>query len=242
MDSSDDSKESFIKHVFYFNDKSKADLLNLTQYSLISIVPIVMLNKLISKFVPEANEEKGSLEISAEILLQVFVMMFGLYMINRFITYFPTYSGVEYANINVIYIVLAALMITISLQTRLGEKTNILVERITELWEGKPAKNAKNTKNNKNNNNVKVSQPISGQQNMSSQSMNQSAMNQAMYSDGTSINSLPNGDMQQLPNYNNMHQPDNTPLVNAQTPSMEGFGNQIMAANEVLGGSFGSSW
>lgn len=245
MDSSDDSKESFIKHVFYFNDQSKADLLNLTQYSLISIVPIVLLNKLIAKFVPEADENKGSLEISAEILLQIFVMLFGLFMINRFITYFPTYSGAEYAQCNVIYMVLAILMITISLQTRLGEKTNILVERITELWEGKPAKNAKNNKNNKNNNNnVKVSQPISGQTNMSSQAMNQSAMNQSMYSDGTSINSLPNnGDMQQLPNYNNMHQQDNTPLVNAASPSMEGFGgNQIMAANEVLGGSFGSSW
>jgi len=240
MDSSDDSKESFIKHVFYFNDKSKADVLNLMQYSFISIIPIVLLNKLISKFVPEADETKGSLEVSAEILLQIFVMMFGIYMINRFITFFPTYSGAEYANFNVVSIVIVILMITISLQTRLGEKFNILVERITELWEGKPAKNAKNAKNNKTNNNVKVSQPISGTHN---QAMNQSAMNQAMYSDGTSINSLPNaGDSQQLPNYNNMHQQDNTPLVNAATPSMEGFGNQIMAANEVLGGSFGSSW
>ena len=148
MDSSDDSKESFIQHVFYFNDKSKADLLNLTQYSLISIVPIVLLNKLIAKFVPEADENKGSLEISAEILLQIFVMLFGLFMINRFITYFPTYSGTEYAQGNIIFMILGVLMITISLQTRLGEKTNILVERITELWEGKPAKNAKNNKNN----------------------------------------------------------------------------------------------
>lgn len=243
MDSSDDSKESFIKHVFYFNDKSKADLLNLMQYSFISVIPIVLLNKLIAKFVPEADETKGSLEVSAEIVLQIFVMMFGIYMINRFITYFPTYSGAEYANFNIVSIVIVMLMITISLQTRLGEKFNILVERITELWEGKTSdnKNKKNNKNNKTNNNVKVSQPISGQQNMmSSQAM---TMNQAMYSDGTSINSLPNGDTQQLPNYNNMHQQDNTPLVNAQTPGMEGFGgNQIMAANEVLGGSFGSSW
>ena len=59
-------------------------------------------------------------------------------------------------------------------------------------------------------------------------------------SDGTSINSLPNGDAQQLPNYNKMHQQDNTPLVNAQTPGMEGF--LPMAANEAIGGSFGSSW
>ena len=183
MDSSDDSKESFIKHVFYFNDKSKADLLNLMQYSFISIIPIVLLNKLIAKFVPEADETKGSLEVSAEILLQIFVMMFGIYMINRFITFFPTYSGAEYANFNVVSIVIVILMITISLQTRLGEKFNILVERITEMWEGKPAKNTKNTKNNKTNNNVKLTQPISGQgpTNMSCQSMNQSAMNQAMY-------------------------------------------------------------
>ena len=78
-------------------------------------------------------------------------------------------------------------------------------------------------------------------------------MQQAMYTDGTSINTLPTSDMsnggsqntlapQQLPNYNNMYEKDDTPLVNAATPGgQEGF-NEPMAANSVLGGGFGSSW
>ena len=101
--------------------------------------------------------------------------------------------------------------------------------------------NTNNTGRNNNKNNVKVTQPISGQ------TTNQGAINQSIYSDGTSINSLPitqNTTVapQQLPNYNNMYQQDTTPLVNAATPGMtEGF-NEPMAANSVLGGGFGASW
>jgi hypothetical protein len=48
---------------------------------------------------------------------------------------------------------------------------------------------------------------------------------------------------QQLPNYNEMYQHDPTPLVGAATPGQtEGFNNEPMAANSVLGGGFGSSW
>lgn len=249
MDSSDDSKESFFKHVFYFNDKTKSEILNIVQYSFIGVIPIIIINKLISKYIPEADDNKGSLEIVAEVVIQILVMFFSLFMINRLVTYFPTYSGVSYPDYSVTNIILIVFMITLSLQTRLGEKVNILYERIVELWEGKS-----NKKDNKNSR-VKVSQPISGQQNMSNQSMNQqmnqmsnnsmnqNAMNQAMYSDSTSINSLPmNNDTQQLPNYNNMYQKDNNPLLNAASPGMENFGSEIMPANSVLGGSFGSSW
>jgi len=240
MDTSDDSKKSFIKHVFNFDDDSKSDILNIIQYAIIAIIPVVILNKTIGKYVPEADDNKSSLEVSAEILIQIIVTFIGLLIIHRVITYVPTYSGVKYADFNIVYIILAILMITLSLQTKVGEKVTILVERIVELWEGKP--NKKKSKNGKNPN-VKVSQPISGQ--ITNQSMGQSAMNQAMYSDGTSINSLPTGDSetQQMPNYNNMYRQDTTPLVNAATPGMaEGFMNEPMAANSVLGGGFGSSW
>jgi hypothetical protein len=232
MDSSDDSKESFMKHVFYFNDKSKSDLLNMVQYSFIGVLPIIIINKLISKYIPEADDSKGSLEISAEVIIQILVMFFGLYMINRFITYFPTYSGENYIDYNITTTILSILMITLSLQTRLGEKVNILYERVTELWEGKST-SKKNPK-------VKVTQPISGQLLPSSQTSNQNAMNQSLYTDSTSISALPTNT--QMPNYNNMYQKDNTPLVGAATPNMEGYENEIQPANSVLGGSFGSSW
>ena len=131
-------------------------------------------------------------------------------------------------------------MITMSLQTKLGDKVNILVDRVMELWNGKTDKKTKNNKNS----NVKVSQPISGQQ------INNPVMSQSMYTDGTAISSLPSDDSsntstpsQQYPNYNNMYSQDTTPLVAAATPGgmAEGF-SEPMAANSVLGGSFGSSW
>jgi hypothetical protein len=43
MDSTDDSKKNFFKHVFNFDDDSKSELLNIIQYALISIIPVIVL-------------------------------------------------------------------------------------------------------------------------------------------------------------------------------------------------------
>ena len=251
MDISDDSKKNFFKHVLNFNDDSKSDMLNICQYSIIALIPVVLLNKVMQKYVPEAEDTKSSLEVLAEIIIQIFGMFFGLLMVHRIITFVPTYSGVNYPDFNIVFIILAVLMITLSLQTKLGEKVSILVERINELWNGKTNAKTKTVTVNGKQVTVKVSQPISGQnqeQGQYSQSMNQSAMNQAMYADGTSISSLPTDTSmpaQQMPNYNNMYKETTTPLVNAATPSMrgsEGFASsEPMAANSVLGGAFGGS-
>ena len=143
MDSSDDSNKSFFKHVFNFDDDSKSDILNIIQYALIAIIPVVILNKSIGKYVPESDDKKSSLEISAEIIIQVIVTFMGLLIIHRTITFIPTYSGAKYPEFHIIYIVLAILMIAMSLQTKLGEKVGILVDRVMELWDGKSDKKKK---------------------------------------------------------------------------------------------------
>jgi len=243
MDSSDDSNKNFFKHVFNFDDDSKSDIINIIQYALIAIIPVVILNKTIGKYVPEADDKKGSLEIVAEVIIQVIVTFLGLLIIHRIITFIPTYSNVKYAEFHITHIILVVLMITMSLQTKIGEKITILTERIMELWNGKTDKKKKNGKNN-----VKVSQPISGQ------SILNAAVPPSLYSDGTAISSLPTSDAiygnentiqpQQLPNYNAMYRQDTTPLVGAATPgvSQESFGP--VAASEFLGGggSLGSAW
>jgi hypothetical protein len=238
MDNSDESK-SFFKHVFNFDDDSKSEILNILQYSVIAIIPIVILNKTMQKYVPEADENKSSLEVSAEVLIQIILMFMGLLIIHRIITYVPTYSGAKYPEFHIVYIILAILIITMSLQTKLGEKVSILVDRVTELWDGRPDTKKKVGKNGSGT--VKVSQPISGQQPMGG------------YTEGTAISSLPTIDNtqsikntmqpQQLPNYDAMYRQDTTPLVGAATPGItEGF-NEPMAANAVLGGSGGwGSW
>ena len=244
MDSSDDSNKNFFKHVFNFDDDSKSEILNIIQYALIAIIPVVTLNKTIGKYVPEADDKKSSLEVVAEIVIQVIVTFMGLLIIHRIITFIPTYSATKYPDFHIVFNILAVLMITMSLQTKLGEKVSILSERIMELWNG----TSNNKKKNGKNGNVKVSQPISGQ--ITGQQMMNPAAQQALYNDGTSISSLPTNDVsygnestQQLPNYNAMYRQDTTPLVGAATPGgQEAFSGPVAASEFLGGGSFGSSW
>ena len=221
-------KPSFFKHVFNFDRESKATMLNIIQYSVLALIPVVIFNKLMQRFVPEADEDKSSLEIVSEVLAQVIVMFLVILIIHRIITYIPTYSEEKYADFSVTNIILAMLVIVLSLQTKLGEKVSILVDRIIALWEGpKDTKNGKKGKGN-----VKVSQPIS---------QNQAAMSQSLNSMGsTSISQLPI--TQQIPNYDQMYQQDTTPLVGAASPGVESFDNGPAPANSIGGGAFGSAF
>ena len=217
-------KPGFFKHVFNFNDDSKSEMMNIVQYAVLALIPVIILNKAMQKYVPEADEDKGNFELLAEIIGQIIVMFLGILIIHRIITYIPTYSGEKYLDFSVTNIILAMLVIVLSLQTKLGEKVSMIVDRVMEVWEG--PKDTK--KGKKGQGNVKVSQPIS--QNSSVQSLG-----------STSISSLPQQQStQQLPDYNSMHQQDSTPLIGAATPGMESFGP--MAANDALGGSFGSAF
>jgi hypothetical protein len=132
------SNKSFLSHVFSTTEESKAEILNIVQYSLMGIIPIVILNKLIQRFIPEADPDKSSLELLAEIFIQITVMFCGIVIIHRMITYFPTYSGFKYENLALTNIILAFLIIVLSLQTKLGIKVGILYDNVLELWEGSP--------------------------------------------------------------------------------------------------------
>jgi hypothetical protein len=140
------NQNTFINHVFNTSDEGKAEVLNVIQYSLSAILPVVLLNKTIQKFVPEADIEKSSLELLAEIFIQIVVMFIGIVLIHRVITYFPTYSGYKYEAFNLTTVILAFLVIVLSLQTKLGIKVNILVDRVLELWNGPGAEKKKGRK------------------------------------------------------------------------------------------------
>ena len=238
------SATSFFKHVFNFDEDSKGDVFNIIQYSMLSIVPVVILNKTMQKYVPEADDHKGSAEILAEIVIQIVGMFFGILLIHRINTYIPTYSGVEYPEFNIIFIILAVLLILLSLQTKLGEKVSILFDRVTELWEGKKKPSQNNSKTN--NTVVNVSQPIS-QGILNNQQYSNNSGSSQTFSDGTDISQLPivqgnqqSQDMtQKIPNYDNMYKQQPNQLQNASNP-VDNQTNGIMAASDALGGGFGS--
>ena len=81
--------------------------------------------------------DKGSFEVTAEIMAQVIIMFIGILIIHKIITYIPTYSKTSYSEFNVTSIILAFLVIVLSLQTKLGEKANLLYERIKSSIDGK---------------------------------------------------------------------------------------------------------
>jgi hypothetical protein len=224
-------KPGFFKHVFNFDDDSKTELMNIVQYAILALIPVVILNKTMQRFVPEADDEKGNFEILAEIVGQVVVMFMGILLIHRIITFIPTYSGEKYGDFAITNIILAVLVIILSLQTKLGEKVSIIVDRVMEMWEG-PKDDKKGKKSNKGQASVKVSQPIVQGQN---------AMNQSLNSMGTtSINTLPIAQptTQALPDYNNMAHQEMNSGMNMGMAS-ESF--EPMAAN-AGGSSFGGAF
>ena len=133
------SKKTFLSHVFSTTEEGKAELLNVIQYTVLAIIPIVILNKTIQKIIPEANPEKSSLEITFEIIAQLIIIFIGIVIIHRIITFIPTYSGFKYDSLILTSVILAFLVIVLSIQTKVGIKTSILVDRLGELWNGPEA-------------------------------------------------------------------------------------------------------
>ena len=93
---------------------------------------------MMNKYVAPSNLNKSSLELVIEILAQLITLFFGLFFIHRIITFVPTYSGESYPKVDIVYIVLSVMVTTMSLQTKSGEKMNVLSKRVIELWSGVP--------------------------------------------------------------------------------------------------------
>jgi hypothetical protein len=148
QDTKEQLKKSFFNHVFSTTEEDKSELLNIIQYSTFGIIPIIILNKIIQKIIPDADAEKSSLEITIEIFIQLVFMFCGIVFIHRIITYFPTYSGYKYENLVLINVILAFLVIILSIQTKMGIKVNILVDRLYDLWEGTTDKAGSNVRKN----------------------------------------------------------------------------------------------
>jgi len=129
-------RKTFFTHVFDMSQEANGEIMNVTQYAILGIIPVLVLNKLIQRFAPEADPDSSSVELLVEVLLQVVVMFVGIIFIHRIITYVPTYSGFRYEHLTLTNVVLAFLIIVLSLQTKLGIKVNILYDRLMDMWNG----------------------------------------------------------------------------------------------------------
>ena len=231
--------KGFIQHMTNFNDETKSDLLNVAQYSLLILVPIVILNKLMGRFVPDVDENKGSLEISAEVVGQLLVLLFAFYFINRLVTYVKPYSGVAYGDLNMITLGFTFVVVVLSFQTQIAEKAEILYGRVVELWTGEPYNQSDEHMPEPS---VRITQPITqsvpthqasradyiGTHNQMTSDNEPSVSMANIRHESTLISDLPPSPPQHHQSQPQQSQP--------QQPNFDSMYQEPMAANDALGG------
>jgi hypothetical protein len=151
----------FFKQVFKLNEDAQGEVLNMMQYVAIGFIPAIIVIYVIRYYVPDPDDDKGSLTILAEIFAQTFGMLLGIYFIHRMIIYFPTYSGIKYERFHIINILMVFVMILFSIKTKLGEKAQILVERAVDMWSGNGSSKTQQSQG-QGQSQVRVTQPITG--------------------------------------------------------------------------------
>lgn len=208
-------KPTFLSHVFSTSDEDKGEMLNVMQYALIGIIPVVILNKLVHRFIPEADPDKSSLELLVEIAIQIVIIFIGIILIHRIITFVPTYSGFKYETLSLTSVVLLFLVIVLSIQSKIGMKSNILVDRAYVLWNG-PTEGMEDESPKKKKSMHKPSQ---------ADMLDNPALQNDLYPPAPIAVNRPSNDSQCAPNMMN---------------ELSNYGPA--AANGVLGGAFGSAF
>jgi hypothetical protein len=221
---------SFFTHVFNFDHENKSNILNMLQYTLLAIIPVLIILRGIKHIVPEDDDSKGSLEIFIESIGQVILLMLAIWFTHKIIQFIPTYSGEAYPKFDEISFIIPFVLILATMQTKLGAKFNILIERAIELVTGKSNDIAAKAGAQGGQNVVRVSQPLAGQIHQPSQSD---------YLDRSQL--LPSNPMLSA-------MPTKFPPQQLQqqqpAPAQEFYQQpaEPMAANEGGGGGWGSSW
>jgi len=144
MDTISDSVKSvqsesmgFLNYVFNFDTENKAHIMNMIQYTLLTIIPVLLILRGIKHIIPEDDESKGSLEILAESVGQVILIMLAIWFTNKIIQFIPTYSGESYPKFNETSFIIPFILILATMQTKLGAKFNILIDRVMNLITGR---------------------------------------------------------------------------------------------------------
>ena len=126
---SDESK-SFFSYMFSLNSNEKNDLINMLQYSVLAIIPIIIVLKLMKKYIPSEDDKKASIEILIELVLQLIIIFASFWFIHKLIAFIPTYSKAAYPHFSIIQLIIPITFILFSMNSSISEKGTILLNRI----------------------------------------------------------------------------------------------------------------
>lgn len=263
------SNQGFFSYVFKLSKFKQEDLLNVIQYSMLSIVPVIIFIYFTKKYFPDVTDSDSSLYMFIVTFIQLTFMIIGIFFIDRIINYIPTYSGKYYETINLTNIVLIFILFMLIIHGGFRQRTTLLLQRFDKWFtlddiivkklgivpkefslfnddviissknSKKPAKGG-NASNSGANGSASAGGAGAGGQQMSQQY----AVPAPLPTQGPMMpNYGGSAPIQQPANFNNMYANTTTPMVGAATPGMDDSYMEPLAANAVLsGGSSWSSW
>ena len=122
--------DSFFSYMFSLSEGEKIDLLNMFQYLLLAIIPIMLVNKFITTYIPPVDRSKSLIEITSELIIQLVILFTFIYFIHKLILFIPTYSKNPYPTINFLPIILPVLIVLLSLDKNMHEKSSMLLNKV----------------------------------------------------------------------------------------------------------------
>ena len=128
------TNQGFFTYVFKLSKFKQEDLMNIVQYTLLSIVPVVLFIYFTKKYFPSLEENDSSLYIFTVTVIELIFMIVGIFFIDRIINYIPTYSGKYYETINLTTIVVIFVLFMLITETGFKKRTLVMLERFDKFF------------------------------------------------------------------------------------------------------------
>ena len=123
------TNQGFFTYVFKLSKFKQQDLLNILQYSAISVIPIMLFIYFTKKYFPTVSHDDSTLYIFIVTFIEIMFMIMGIFFIDRIINYIPTYSGKYYETINLTTVIIVFVIFIMFIQAGFRERASILLHR-----------------------------------------------------------------------------------------------------------------
>jgi hypothetical protein len=104
------AKPGFFNHMFNLKKGEKAEIYNVLQYSVLALLPLIVLIRINQNLWPKSSPDKGSIELLAEMSGEIILTCLIVFVIFRVIDYIPTFSGEPLKCINILTIITAVII------------------------------------------------------------------------------------------------------------------------------------
>jgi uncharacterized membrane protein YgcG len=127
------TNQGFFTYVFKLSRFKQEDLMNIVQYTLLSIAPVILFVYFTKKYFPTVHQDDSSLYMFVVTVIHLLFMMIGIFFIDRIINYIPTYSGKYYETINLTTVVLIFVLFMLLDESGFKDRTTVMLERF-DKW------------------------------------------------------------------------------------------------------------